>query len=102
MHVSFPGRIAGASLKHRGGGGLPHRARQPFPGRIAGASLKRGHLSAGRHRPARAFPGRIAGASLKLRLGARPGRTRQAFPRQNRRGLIEAPPRSRRSAGGEG
>ena len=44
-----------------------------------------------------AFPGRIAGASLKQLEVARGAMTALSFPRQNRRGLIEARVRSRRS-----
>ena len=114
LERTFPGRIAGASLKQLlpvlgVGPPLP-----PFPGRIAGASLKRGDLRSGRSvqtsfprqnrrglieasSPATTapcssstFPGRTAGASLKLLCPPRIAVFERLFPRQNRRGLIEA------------
>ena len=115
----FPGRHAGASLKpllrqevehlrgvfprqtrrglieagRLGGGDQAHH--RPFPGRHAGASLKLGPHRAVRRVPG-AFPGRHAGASLKRAPGTHCRRPRRGFPRQTRRGLIEAP----RLAGG--
>ena len=62
----FPGRNAGASLKHAGRGFLMERHGLVFPGRNAGASLKRVEVGVGRRAITVVFPGRNAGASLKL------------------------------------
>ena len=64
---------------------------QYFPGRFAGASLKHGQASSISAAVASDFPGRFAGASLKQEQThgaiADPG---LVFPRQIRRGLVEA------------
>ena len=96
--VNFPGRFAGASLKpnqlrFRSSSALRH-----FPGRFAGASLKpsSGDTDMTDYND---FPGRFAGASLKrsgsadsleARTASPPITKAPSFPRQIRRGLIEA------------
>ena len=65
LHEAFPGKFAGASLKLFLIGEEMRPAKAAFPGKFAGASLKRG---------------------LAVRVRPRPG----IFPRQIRRGLIEA------------
>ena len=61
-----------------------------FPGEIAGASLKLARLRRRSWRSS-AFPGEIAGASLKQAREPDPGAEQAPLvPRRNRRGLIEA------------
>ena len=113
--ADFPGRHAGASLKRAGAAaklvnatrpfprqtrrGLIEARRPPrpapshirdFPGRHAGASLKQRLPHRVRRAGERHFPGRHAGASLKLETGGRLAEGADRFPRQTRRGLIEA------------
>ena len=73
-----------------GAGGNQPLTRLIFPGRNAGASLKHSASTLGPSTRQAIFPGRNAGASLKL-AGVRDGRLGHLhLPRQKCRGLIEA------------
>ena len=90
IRTAFPGRHAGASLKPRDGRVPVLGIDRAFPGRHAGASLKRPHaLGAGRD--GASFPRQTRRGLIEAlaRAGAH-SYIPNPFPRQTRRGLIEA------------